>query len=445
MSLRKAIGVVAVCLLVAAPAMAFVPRVLYSDIASSPTSDVPGLSGAKFSSFDRPYRSPDGNYWIFSADTDLSTSMDEVIVRGMGLTGTVMVQEGTPTGFGDNFGLIDRNMGINDSGQFAFATNTDGATTSDEVIVMYDGSAFAAAAREGDALPAPFGTEFYGTTLNSPSITNAGEVAFRAPSTTGTLGSDFNDFLIFNNAVLAQEGTTSPNGTTETWDGFDTQDFYVNGDGTAWLAQGDLTGDTTRDDVLVWNSDIVIQEGSAFGGMSSPAETIVEPLLMSNGSWMARGDNDDQTDWVVLDGAVLAQTGDAVPGGEPGETFSDALYSATFFGMAANNVGDFIYAGTTSNPDVDKDAVVVVNNSFVLLRQGDAVDLDGDGQLNDDAYIDIFNNEDSFLTDDGWFYFTADLRDGSGAGIGQAFLRVAIPEPASLVLLVLAGLALRRR
>ncbi len=58
----------------------------------------------------------------------------------------------------------------------------------------------------------------------------------------------------------------------------------------------------------------------------------------------------------------------------------------------------------------------------VLARQGDPVDLDGNGLPDDDVFVDIFNNDDGFLTDAGLLYFTADLQNGAGAALGQGFL-----------------------
>ena len=50
--------------------------VIFTDLIGDPTAAVPGFPGAQFSSFDRPYGSPNGN-WIMSADTDRATGTDE--------------------------------------------------------------------------------------------------------------------------------------------------------------------------------------------------------------------------------------------------------------------------------------------------------------------------------------------------------------------------------
>jgi hypothetical protein len=105
-----------------------------------------------------------------------------------------------------------------------------------------------------------------------------------------------------------------------------------------------------------------------------------------------------------------------------------------------------VYGGVTSNPDLNANAVLVFNDSFVLVREGDPVDLDGNGLFDDNTFISVFNNEDGFLTDDLRFYFAADLRDGAGTALGQAFMVMQVPEPAAVgALASLAGAALLRR
>ena len=77
----------------------------------------------------------------------------------------------------------------------------------------------------------------------------------------------------------------------------------------------------------------------------------------------------------------------------------------------------------------DADAVLVYNNEFVIARQGDPVDLDGNGLFDDGVYINVFNNDDSFLTDDGWYFFTATLWDAAHNDLGQAYMAIQVPEP----------------
>jgi hypothetical protein len=423
--------------------------VIYSEIVGDPTSLVPAgadvPAGTVFDSFDRPYRSPDGLSWIISASTDLATTEDEIIIVGAGVVGATVVREGTAFGsptVGENCGLINRNLGIADGGQYAFSMNSDGPTGADEYVVLFDGVDWLTGAREGDPVPT-FPTEVYGATLDSANILNDGvTVAFRAPSTVGDLGSDFDDFLVQGPLTIAQEGTTIPlnqeGGALETWDNFDTSDFYVSADGLHFVAQGDLSGDTTGDDVVVVNNSVIVQEGSVLAGSGflSPVGVITETIAAFNNPLMnptvfVRGDNADDRDWVTryaIEVIADEQTTVAVRG-EPivlgtQELFDDTVFSATFFWLGGDSNGNYVIGGTTSNPDENADAVLVLNGTTVLARQGDPVDLDGNGINDDDTFINIFNNDDGFLTDDGILYFTATINDSAGTDLGQAFMRL---------------------
>jgi hypothetical protein len=432
-----------------------IPSVIYSDIATSPTSDVPGIAGAKFTSFDRPYRSPNSLHWIFTADTDIATlTQDEVIILGSGLSGTVAVQEGVtqvaPPAT-ELAGLLDRNLWVTNSGDFAYGTNTDGPTTTDEIIARRLGGVSTAPIREGDPAPGIPGATL-GISNHSAYIAGDGRVGFVGTSLIGTGGTTTDSAVFFDNGVIAQEGITVPagqaGGATNTWQVFDFESAYFANSGATHLIQGD-TNAASGDDILAFNGSVVLQETQVVpgSGFVSPIATegITEALLTANGDWFARGGNVDLQDWVVRNGTLLARTDEAVPGGLPGEQFDDATFAATFFTMTGNSVGDHVYGGVTNNVDLNANAVLIFNDSLVFLREGDPVDVNGNGLPDDDAFISVFNNDDAFLTDSLLYYFTADLRNAAGTTIGQAFLAVQIPEPATLSVIGLSALALLRR
>src|SRR5688572_11697536 len=166
------------------------PRVIYSEIASSPTSAVPGVPGVIFESFDRPYVSRSGNFWILGAETNGPTTEDRIIIVGSGLTGTTTVREGINIpGFSEAPGFIDQKLAINDAGDYAFVTNTNLATTNnDEVVVKFTAATntFSIVAREGD--PTSFAPgENHAADLHSPGITSSGLVSYVDNATVGAL------------------------------------------------------------------------------------------------------------------------------------------------------------------------------------------------------------------------------------------------------------------
>lgn len=412
---------------------------------------VPGLPGANFGILDRPFRSPDGNWWAMNADTTLPTTEDEVIIRGFGAAlPTVMVREGTAAAWtgGENVGLMDRLVSLDNSGDFVFVADTNGPTTADEYLVKFGGGGFSTVAQEGTPF-APIPGANHGAAIAEGYLTSLG-VAYRTsltsnPAGTGTTACVIGGTMVVNTDNVGFVPSGQAGGATETWDILDLNDFYVSSDGLTWMQQGDLNGATTGDDVLVVNNAVVIQEDSTLSGFGSPVNIITESVMMTNGDWFARGSNDDTGNWLLRNGVELARTGDSIPGGLPGEVYSDALFGDNFFTMTGNNLGDFVIGGTTSNADPLADAVLVFNNSMVVARQGDPVDLDGNGMFDDNAFINIFNNEDAFLTDNLQYFFTADLMDGTGSDIGQAFMVLNVPAPGAIGLMGLAGLAVARR
>lgn len=461
---RRGIMVAAALLLVPVT-LAGVPIGIFSEVPGHATAQVPGLAGVEFSAFSRPYVSPNGQYWLMLASAGAVTTTDKVVIQGAGPTylgAALIVRENDPAPWapselvGDFSTTTDMVMGINDSRHFAFSNNTSGPTATDEYVVMHDG-AWHVIAQEGSALPAPFADEVYGTTLVCNGITNGGRVGFQATATVGPLPTTQDDFLFLGNGVIAQAGVTVPgnqaNGTTYAWEVFDSNDYYFDASGTNYIIQGDLvTLATTEDDVVVVNGNVVVQEGHPLPGTAPhyPEGTYaVREIFMSpGGQYMVRGEFENDDDYLFVNGAVAALTGDDVPG-FAGEHYDDARFTATFFHMVGNSNGQYVFGAVTDNPDENRDAVIVYDNGLgvreVLLRQGDAVDLDGNGLLDDNAFIDIFNNDDGFLTNDLWFYFTADLINGAGTSIGQGYLALYIPEPGTFGLLLVGALALLRR
>lgn len=442
-------------------------KALYTNIASSPTSLIPGGAGLRFSlgtasQFDRPYVSGNGRYFIFTALAEIPTTTDDefIIVGELGsgsiLSANTVAREGVTAvepGRLIESASIGRNAAINDSGDYVFQANLSGVTTDDEVIVRgsnFMSPALGVAVREGQTTGALPGTISLGATIDSPGIANNGKISFRSTLTGAPTGQTTAAFLDDGSTLAAQTGVTIPGGLVggpSTWQAINSDDFYVASNGSDWLATGDTNAATTIDGLVARTGHAVLQEGQMLPGYGGAATIAAfgEQVMAPSGNYMVRGALSDTTDYVAYNGSAVAITNDTVPGGLPGETFSQAIFTGTFFAIAANGVGDYVYGGTTSNPDPEFDAVLIYNDSFVVARQGDPVDIDGNGLFDDNAFIDVFNNDDMFLTDDGYLYFFADLRDSASTTIGQAFLTIQVPAPAALPLVGLVGVFASRR
>lgn len=427
-------------LIASTTAMASV-EVLFCQVAGNSKALVPAGSGLPAGTefffvtqtgFDRPYASPDGTKLFFTgrAGTPAVAADDECFIVVDGATASVVAREGTTIGSPDaNFvGPGPQRMGINDAGQFAFGYNTASATTLDDYVVKFDGTNFVVAAQEGQTVSA-VPTEVYGSTIQSPHILANGDVALVATVTVGTVPDANDDFCLAGNNVVIQMNTT-PIGSF-LWDAFNTSDFWVTPDGAHWMMIGDDTSlPTTQDRIIAVDGNVVLRETVALPGFTSPVVSLGadEALLLNDGSWIARGNNADTQDWAVRNTTILAKTDDPIIPSST-ELFDDTLFADGFFFIAGNAVGDYVVGGVTNAADVNANAVLVLNGTTVVAREGDMVDLNGNGLADDDAFISVFNNDDGVLTDGLQLVFFADLRNGALASIGQAVLRIDLTPP----------------
>lgn len=411
---------------------AFTVTTIYTNIPGHQSADVPGYSGVHFgpgtgtAHFDRVFGSPKGN-WILSADTDLATTNDEVLI----VNDKVKIFEGdsAPWTVGEHVGLIEQKLGINDSGAWVFATNTDGPTTSDEYLVSVSSSnVYTITAQEGDSVPLIPGAT-WGSTLETPFIALDGSVGFSG-DLLGGVPTTQDDILVLGNSLLAREGVTIPAGQlgTEFWENFDLSDAWISADGSSWLAQGDLTGDTSTDDIVVVDGSVVVQEGVILAGTSfiNPVDAsgIVGVHMAPNGDWFVRGNNDTtEQDWIYSNGGLLTATGEPIYVGAT-ENFSDTEFSDTFFLHIGDSNGNYVIGGVTDGASATN-GVLVANNQAIIAREGDQLDLDNSGSP-DDAYFDTFGNDDGFLDDNGNFYVVATIKDGTDTTIGQGFFKIDI-------------------
>ncbi len=411
---------------------------IFTNIVGAPGNEVPGYANGwkpgLTSQFDRAYVSPDGQRWILGGFANEAATNDEIVVvgGGPGRAGAVVILQEQATLIGGiaQPQLIDQQMSINNAGQAAIAVDLTGGTTNDESIVLYDPvGGLSIVAQEG----LPYGTLFSGvalsSTLDSPSITADGTVGFKAYfAATAPITTTTRYALVLGDSVIAQEGVTIPTGAVEEWDNFDAGTFFISDDGSDYIVVGDdESATTTADGILVRNGDVIVREGDAVvGGIFQ--DSIVQEIAMSkNGDhWIIRGitSTGGALDFTIVDGNVVAETDQPITPGSF-EFYDDALYSACFFSIAINNNGDYVVGGVTTALDVNANAVLVLNGETVVVREGDPVDLNENGDASDDGvFISVFNNDDAFLTDDLGYYFMADLRDATGTNVGQAFLYI---------------------
>jgi len=433
--------------------------VIYSKIPGHPTAAVPGAinldgnpAATDFRALEDLILSPDGTRWFLKGRTQLGSEMENITFMGTGLVGTRFIQEGEliPGGGADErYEFFGSGLGRFDStNRFAFSararTMRTGSTSAPngQRVLYFDGTTTTLRYKEGDLIS---GLADTGATGDERVGNSVGSIH---PRDDGVLGAQDSTILgisttrrpatMYDLAGFKQSNVSTFLGidgvTTETWATISANTFYTTPDNAHWMMQGRAVSQVSTAAVLVRDNAAVLQTGTMIPSSTVVVDSIFDYSLLSNGVWYARGDDAASNDWATKNGVVVAQTGGNVIG--PGET-----WGAVFNSITGNRLGEWVLAGTTSEPDLGRNEVLVFNGTQILAREGDRVDLNGNGMPDDDAFIGRGNNTltafeagDVAISDGRTVYFIANLRNAAGVdlnssptfGSPQAFLRLQV-------------------
>ncbi len=436
-------------------------EVIYSKHDPSPTSDIAGtldLAGApaptKWRAIEDFTVRPDGGDWVVKGRTRLGSDLETILVRGSGTSGTMFCQEGRPfqgAAAGELYDFFDTPSPVSydSAGNIAFSARARGGVTTDneKLIVVSTLGVHTQVLQQGDLctglqdVPAnPTGDETVGNSIGSVQLLDNGEVFF-GNTPIGNCHSSRYPAIFRSTTGFRQSGVSAIG--TETWDSFDYDGCGGSSNPAHWFAVGDTENvNTAIDRILVVDDAIVLQEGSPVGASALLMGDVLQASMAYDGTWAARGRDNSGTatsapDWAVRNGAIVAQTGTSVAGGS--ELWGDSLYA-----VAVNSNGDWAVSGRTNSVDPAADDVIVVNGA-VVMREGDPVDLDGNGLFDDDAFLGrgvntnvAFAANDLALTQDGYVWAIVNLRNGAGVdlnttgfGTPDAFVRkrFGVPPP----------------
>ena len=412
-------------------------QVIYSEVPGHPTAAVPGarnlageLVDTEFKALESLNFSADGTQWILESRNQLGSDLETQLLMGTGMSGEMLAQEGQPVvdgAPGEVYDFMDGVAGFNDMGHFAFGARARGGDfDTKEKVIKYDGK-FEIVVQESD--PAKGleddpgnvqGDELIGNSINSIHLLNDGSVGF-VNLAIKNIHSSYRPALFYDTTAFAQSNVT-PLGDS-VWEDFDSDGFFTTPDGKDWIAVGNQAGSGFfGPEVLGVNGEVAILEDEPLG--KDTVGGVFNANLRADGTWFARGEYTNEDVWAVRNGEILAVTGDPITTGGK-ETWSDSFSAVT-----GNRNGDWIIAGKTSETGlggtVEIDDVVVLNGEQVVVREGDPVDLNGDGMANDDAFIgrgdptsSAFRPDQFFLSDDGVLWFIARLRDSKGNDLGE--------------------------
>ncbi len=450
------LGSVAVMGVVGGVANAVGPNVIYSEVATAPSGSVPGALGpgavpvsTNWLAIEEVVVRPDGGQWIVKGRTTQATTNDSILMIGSGLSGTMFVQDGQPLQGGtpaEQYDFFDTPIPASwdSAGNIAFSCRAKGGLASTfEKVIKYNGVSHGIVLQMGDPAlglidnpPGNSGDETFGNSINSVHLLDDGRVGFVNTPITNLSSTRYPAFFR-GNTSFRQSGVSPIGGNV--WDSFVLEGAGGTPDGAHWFARGDDENPNTAiDGIMAVDDVVVLREGSPVAGPGTPTMSAVNfARMLTDGTWYARGNDPAGDDWAVRSGALLAKTGDLISGAEH--------WGNSIVAFTGNLLGQWVMAGNTDNADLTKDNVLAYMGTSVLLREGDPIDVDGNGVYDDNAFVNSFQVDDLNLTPDGWVYLLVTLRNGAGTGIGDAFLRLAVPEPTTLVLLAGGLLAVARR
>lgn len=390
---------------------------------------VPGLPGFVFTNFGRFYNS-DGTTWVTSANISgpgSAAATDQAVIIGAGTIFSFAAREGV-TPVGDGGELLNLSgiavPRINIDGTWAIAFTPAGSTAN--IVIRKDASGFATIAKGGELCPALNAN--YGNGMAGAAVLGDGTVAFIG---TGTVGTPRYIFAENGNTILTEEVVTEFADPLPTGNGGalreitfaqNTQTFFITPDGSSfmYLCEVDSVVGVLRS--VIRDNVIVQQIGQALDGAEGATISSLSELWMEpDGTWFTRGSLSTGSTFISRNGTLVARVGGPITPG------SSENWSA-LTDYKGNRDGDYIITGNT-NAAAASNEVAVFNGTTVVMREGDAVDLDGDGVFTDGLFIHSFRDR-CFLGDDGFFYVGARMKNSatttSSIGANVSLIRAQV-------------------
>lgn len=431
-----------------------IPQAILSADEGSDLAEIPGTGGIRISSFSSAelQLSAGAQRWAVNVNAaDQPRENDSFVIIGD--------RDGALAAFGEpstteslGFPLsrgINTPFGVTDAGDVAFSGNLGGGAPFDqeEIVARFDAATgqFTLIAREGDPIPGIEGERFGGT-LDAVSVLGDGRVAFRDGGTQGGLPGNQDEFFFISGdpvTALVQSGVSAPQGQaggTEAVVRDILGDSSASADGLRYLAEVDLDLPGTAARAIIVDDAVVLQGGQPVGALPGGLDLIGDARMHAGGHWSVRGTTDEGAGFLVVDGALLLATGEALPQGLPGETvhrIQDVDISArgdvavlvdTVVGIEALRLLVLVF------PVDGEPLLALVRGASGVPDQGTAIDVDGDG-VADDAYFFSPTIGTLALGETGELYIVTRALDAASQTVGDYLIRLdllAADEPCNV-------------
>jgi len=400
---------------------------------------LPGTAGVPVSSFTQAALrlSRTGRWYALTVNaTSQPSPSDTYVLIGttQGIVESIVETAALP-GLGFGFSARpDARIGVNDLGDIAFSgTTTNPSVNANDVVVRYDRSAgvWVNVAVENTPIPGVAGENF-SPLMDSVTLLDDGRVAFVDSATSGALPSSQDELLFLATpgapaySVLAQAGVLVPanqaGGTTAFLS--DIFEATVSADGLSYILEGGLIGvPSTQFRVAVVDGVVVHQQGDAIPGLTGVATSNFSDVEMfPGGDWAILSGTTNNESYLLVNGAVRLKEGDPVPGGLPGETVDTLRH------VDINRHGDLAVHTETSARSVvlflpanpaQSGRVQFATATTAGVTTGTRLDLDGDCDL-DDAYLVFLNDDATGIDDDGRVYGIGRFANSFSTTVGDA-------------------------
>lgn len=419
----------------ASPQGASQVEVLHTEIPGFAASEVPGRPGFEFAAIDWLRVAPNGRYVFRGYYRD--PSFIECAIQD----GALVIAENDPAPWqpGASVTLI-RGVNTDSAGRTTMAVVSGGNRP---YLVQYELGAWNIMGEFGDPIPGIGGT--YGT-FYDPEVRADGTVGFLNDNA-GGLGFGLNDFVFGDDQVLARIGADAPSGQLDggsaPWSSFDfsiaARGLRLSANTPDWMASGTLsTGSRT----VAVNGGVVAQSGfvlpgSGFGQTVSGFDwNSMDP----DGGWWLLGMNANAREFfAVHDGAIYAKSGDPIVAGDARTwTFT----AGGNFSFAASNGSDTYLGGRTTINGNSISPVITWNGTQVLLEPDDLIDVDGDGDFDENVSFRGFDSQGAGVDSLGRLVVSVLLRQQGSFSDYTSIVRISPPDSPILSLSnVVAGQA----
>ncbi|MFH1749096.1 MAG: PEP-CTERM sorting domain-containing protein [Planctomycetota bacterium] len=436
------LGSALLVLLMAAPT-------LWADVPSALLHEGDILAGDTVTSLGNPSANHAGGYGLGINTSDGTNTFSRFWGNPAGGAGSILRTEGT---IGDYQQLsFESFWGMSNAGAIAYSpscTHVPSGTTGldsvwlDDTIVAIEEQ------------PYPHMANYWWSFGSRPGITADGKPYFVGGIATTQGGTTANRGLFYGSTTtpLLLGGDAVPN-LPAVLDTASTVsfDYRFSSLGTNYLAEVQFVGPSTANAAMVMNG-AGLMLGGGLVAEGSPIPTTIGGLpgelwanfdflsITESGSWIMTGDSNADVavdEFVALNGNVALREGDMLTTGE--------IVSGAIEGGYMNEAGDW---GVIWDIDGGVLEALIVNGSL-LLKEGDAVDWDGDGFVDPDAILTDFTGTSTLAIGDpgidSFFdvYFTADIN--VGGTVLEGFFQMTVPEPSAALLLGVGLMLLRRR